>query len=111
MHANEPPAPQSAPPSSALSQEQILAVVLSHASEIQFCYERNIPDAPHVTGRVVLGWDVNTDGRAESVQVIESSFRNPDAESCMARQVARWEFPKPSRLSKVQFPMLFKARR
>jgi hypothetical protein len=37
---------------------------------------------------VLLGWYVNTDGRAESVEVIDSSFHNPDAERCMTRQIA-----------------------
>jgi outer membrane biosynthesis protein TonB len=62
-----------------------------------------------LSGEVVLGWNVNADGKADSVDVVRSSLGSPDAEQCMARQVAAWEFPHPKNIARVQFAFIFKA--
>ncbi len=92
-----------------LSKEQILKVVQSHAAAIQFCYEKELQRFPHMAGKVVIGWKVNLDGRVDSSKVDSSSLGNADAESCMARQVRAWQFPKPNGVvCVVSFPFFFK---
>ncbi len=92
-----------------LSKEQILKVVQSHAAAIQFCYEKELQRFPHLAGKVVIGWKVNLEGRVDSSKVDSSSLGNADAESCMARQVRAWQFPKPNGVvCVVSFPFFFK---
>jgi hypothetical protein len=93
-----------------LSREEVLAVVLAHQTAIGFCYERQLQSFPHLSGEVLLGWTVNLNGRTESVEIVCSTLGNSEAASCMARQVARWEFSKPRSISKIQFPLFFKGR-
>jgi TonB family protein len=95
--------------SGGLSKEQILKVVMSHAAAIQFCYEKELQRFPHLSGKVMLYWVVNLDGRVDSVKVDSSTLGNPSAESCMARQVKNWQFPRPNGVTaKVTFPFFFK---
>jgi hypothetical protein len=95
--------------SGGLSREQILKVVMSHAAAIQFCYEKELQRFPHLSGKVLLGWKVNLDGRVETVKVENSTLGNASAESCMARQVKNWQFPRPNGVvAIVTFPFFFK---
>ena len=95
--------------SGGLSREQILKVVMSHAAAIQFCYEKELQRFPHLSGKVMLAWKVNLDGRVETVKVDSSTLGNASAESCMARQVKNWQFPKPNGVvALVTFPFFFK---
>jgi hypothetical protein len=95
--------------SGGLSKEQILKVVMSHAAAIQFCYEKELQRFPHLSGKVLLGWKVNLDGRVDSVKVENSTLGNPSAESCMSRQVKNWQFPRPNGvMAIVTFPFFFK---
>ncbi len=95
--------------SGGLSREQILKVVMSHAAAIQFCYEKELQRFPHLSGKVLLGWKVDLDGRVESVKVDNTTLGNPSAESCMARQVKNWQFPRPNGVvAIVTFPFFFK---
>jgi hypothetical protein len=95
--------------SGGLSREQILKVVMSHAAAIQFCYEKELQRFPHLSGKVQLGWKVNLEGRVDSVKVESTSLNNASAESCMARQVKNWQFPRPNGvIAIVTFPFLFK---
>jgi hypothetical protein len=95
--------------SGGLSREQILKVVMSHAAAIQFCYEKELQRFPHLSGKVMLGWKVDLDGRVEVVKVDSTTLGNPSAESCMARQVKNWQFPRPNGVvANVTFPFFFK---
>jgi hypothetical protein len=95
--------------SGGLSREQILKVVMSHAAAIQFCYEKELQRFPHLSGKVLLGWKVNLDGRVDSVKVENTTLGNASAESCMARQVKNWQFPRPNGvMAIVTFPFFFK---
>ncbi len=92
-----------------LSKEQILKVVQSHAAAIQFCYEKELQRFPHLAGKVMLAWKVDLEGHVQTVRVDSSSLGNPSAESCMARQVKNWLFPKPNGvICNVVFPFFFK---
>jgi TonB family protein len=92
-----------------LSKDQILKVVMSHKAAIQFCYEKELQRFPHLSGKVMIDWKVNLDGRVESVKVNSSSLGNPSAEGCMVRQIKAWQFPKPNGVvANVSFPFFFK---
>lgn len=92
-----------------LSAEQILKVVRSHMAAIQFCYEKELQRFPHLQGKVLLAWKVELDGRVSISKIESSSLSNASAESCMARQVKAWQFPKPNGVvADVHFPFFFK---
>ena len=71
-------------------------MVLSHPAAIQFCYEKELQRFPHLSGKVMFAWKVDLDGHVRSTKLDSSSLGNPSAESCMARQVKDWQFPKPN---------------
>ncbi len=92
-----------------LSNEQILKVVRSHLAAIQFCYEKELQRFPHLNGKVMIAWKVDLDGHVVTTRIDSSSLGNPSAESCMARQVKNWLFPKPNGVvADVHFPFFFK---
>jgi hypothetical protein len=92
-----------------LSNEQILKVVRSHLAAIQFCYEKELQRFPHLNGKVMIAWKVDLDGHVVTTKIDSSSLGNASAESCMARQVKNWLFPKPNGVvADVHFPFFFK---
>jgi hypothetical protein len=92
-----------------LTKEQIYKVVASHAAAIQFCFEKELQRFPHLSGKVVLGWRVELDGRVSAAQVASTTLNNAGTEGCMVRQLKTWVFPKPQgTVAQVTFPFLFK---
>ncbi len=97
------------------NKTNILAVVTSHADEIQTCYEDAMArrgstskDAP--AGRVLMSWMVTVEGLASEVKVKQSEIKDTLVTECMVQAVRFWEFPKPEVATPIEFPFELKAR-
>ena len=93
-----------------LTKEQIWSVVEKHFSEIQNCYEVALQGDKSLSGKVVLNWVIDANGRVKSVNTKETTLRNVYAESCMRNRIRYWLFPKPrgGGIVRVVFPFVFK---
>ncbi len=92
-----------------LSKEVIRRVVNQHKAEIKFCYESELNKHPDLAGRVVVAFVISPSGAVMSAQVSDSSLRNAEVESCLARKVKTWSFPSPDGggVVSVSYPFVF----
>ncbi len=88
----------------------IRRIVKEHASEIRYCYERELTKTPGLYGKVVMNWVIGTDGRVKSAKKASSQMRSPAVERCMASKIKRWKFPRPKGGGSVvvNYPFVFK---
>ena len=90
--------------------EDISAVVTRRMRGIQYCYERALARQPELSGQVKMEWRIELNGRTSHVEVLKSSLKNAQVENCMARNIKRWRFPKPTGgHCIVRYPFAFNA--
>lgn len=94
-----------------LTREEIERVVRANQSSIRACYDRALIQSGNLdlSGRLVVGWFVNTDGRATNVKKLSPWGEEAGLFGCIAKQIGSWQFPKPRGGSgaQVSFPFVF----
>jgi TonB family protein len=77
--------------SSGRDREQIMAVVHSHSSAIQACYQRGLKRDPDLRGKIVVRFTINYLGKVTKVNVVNSTLNNPSVERCVVSRIRRWD--------------------
>jgi len=94
-----------------LTREEIERVVRANQSSIRACYDRALIKSGNLelNGRLVVGWFVNTGGRAQNVQRLSPFGGEAGLFECISSQIQSWQFPKPRGGSgaQVSFPFVF----
>jgi outer membrane biosynthesis protein TonB len=91
------------------AKEAINRVVRAHQGGIRFCFERELQRDPKLSGKVLVGWKINLEGRVQFAKIDSSSLQNQRVESCMLQNIRRWIFPKPQGgICVINYPFVFK---
>ncbi len=93
-----------------LDKEIIRRVVREHMSQIRYCYERELVKNPGLSGKITMKWIINGSGRVTTSTVADTSMKSKPVESCIARKIRGWRFPKPKGggIVIVNYPFVFK---
>ena len=78
-----------------LDREIIRRIVRQHINEIRYCYERELPRAPSLQGRVAVRFTVAPTGQVAAAALESTSLQDVRVELCVLAAVRRWAFPKP----------------
>lgn len=88
----------------------IRRVIRSRINQVRYCYERELPSAPGLAGKVVVAFSFSGDtGKVSSAKISSSTLGSPGAEACILRAVKGWTFPRDSNggLFRVSYPFVF----
>jgi TonB family protein len=109
--APEPTGPTILVGKDGLDKALIRRVIHQHIKEVKFCYERELQRNADLYGRVMSRFTIASNGRVLGAAIEKSTINNPAVESCIARAVERWEFPRPSSggLVVVSYPFVLRA--
>jgi hypothetical protein len=88
------PAEASTAMSARLTNDEVMAVVLAHRSELMQCARQQRKRSPGSSGKLVMRWRVRTSGRAEDVRVATSKFEGSVIAKCVENNISKWTFPK-----------------
>jgi hypothetical protein len=91
-----------------LTREQVYRVVIAHKAAIQYCYQKELQRAPHLNGKIDVGWVIHPNGTVDRTRLAKSSMDNAAVEGCILRTVKAWQFPKSDADTIVTFPFIFK---
>ncbi len=70
--------------------EAVLAVINSHRSAIEYCYQRALRQNPNLKGKVSLRFVIRADGSVGDVTVLSSTLGDPAVESCIVAKIRSW---------------------
>jgi predicted Zn finger-like uncharacterized protein len=93
----EPPPP---PPKKAsslpdtLEQSQVLEVVKANFPRIQSCMKQQAEKDPSLTGKMIVSWEIQPNGRPSKVKVDTEKFQGTFVASCITGTVEGFIFPK-----------------
>ncbi len=86
----------------------IEAVVKQRAGAIRACYESELQLRDDLSGKVVIRWTIDPEGRVDGASVTNSTMSNEKVERCMMTVIRRMRFQKPdSGICIVQWPFVF----
>lgn len=92
-----------------LDRETVRRVIRSRMNEFKYCYERQLVRAPDLSGRVVMSFVINKDGKVVVAGAKEATMRSPEVLDCLGKAMGRLSFPQPegAGLVQVSYPFLF----
>lgn len=77
-----------------LTQEQILEVVKANIGRIKSCMAGQAERDSSVKGKLVIGWEIQSNGKTRSVQIKSPQFKGTYIGTCLASVVSDFTFPK-----------------
>ncbi len=77
-----------------LDPDVVRGVMHEHLGQLRSCAEIERARSPAITGKVVMKWVINGDGRVVQVTRVESQMKNATVEDCVAARIKTWVFPK-----------------
>jgi hypothetical protein len=91
-----------------LAPEQIQRTVKQRMPAFKTCYEAGLKKNAALKGRLVLKFEIDTEGAAKRATATESSLGDDDVVSCILDELRKTPFPKPEGGSvTVAYPMEF----
>jgi TonB family protein len=95
-----------------LDAGSIKRVVKRNLGAIKLCYDQELRRNPKLAGKVTMEVSVTATGTVAAADVVSSSLKNGTVESCIARTIKRWRFPKPKDGDVIfTYPFIFEASR
>ena len=79
----------------ALDRDIIRRVVRAHINEVRHCYNQGLSRDPNLQGRVAIKFVITATGKIGSSVTEESTVKDNAVNTCVAKAVKRWKFPKP----------------
>lgn len=91
-----------------VNREQLASYVRTRKTAIQQCYERELKRTPTLKGKVVVRFNIGTNGRASDVEIEENTLGNESVAACIRSVIKSWVFPfKPASEVPVAYPFVF----
>ncbi len=91
-----------------MDQAKINAIIKSKQKALQDCYERELRKNPNLSGKIVVRFTINENGKVSDVRIESDSMGNPGVSDCILSRIRRWIFPKPDEGSvTVSVPFVF----
>ena len=77
-----------------ISGAEVRSLVRSKLSQVHACFAAG--RSSDGSGRVVVRFVIDADGRVSTANLDRGSFGAPEVGCCVVKRVAEWTFPKPS---------------
>jgi hypothetical protein len=103
------PPPAAAPAESVpgLPPEVIQTIVRSSHGDMRKCYVTGLGRNPKLEGTVKVQFVIGEEGRVVAASDPDSDIADPEVRKCVLAVFARMEFPKPTKLVSVTYPLRF----
>ena len=102
-----PPEPTPSQPER-LGQSDVMKVVLANKPAIVKCVNEQKKKDPSSSGKLVMRWTIQTNGKTKNVSVRSPEFARTYMASCITGQVKGWTFPRHAKQGEpIDFPFTF----
>jgi TonB family protein len=91
-----------------LSPDKIQRIVQRRKRGLQGCYEAELKKDNTFKGKVKIQFTIEPSGRVSNSKAIQNTMGSNAVAQCIAKQIKRWRFPKPSGGSvTIAYPFVF----
>ena len=93
-----------------LSLESIEKTIRRRQRALNSCYTVEFKKDHSLEGKIQIQFTIETSGQTSSAHVIQNTMKSDVVAKCIASQIKRWRFPKPSGGSiSIQYPFVFRS--
>jgi|GEM_PF-6205200 len=86
----------------------IANVVRNRLGSVKECYERQLKKSPQLSGKIVIRFTIDEEGRVSQALVEENTLQDETVSGCVVSRFQRFRFPKPSGGAvTVSYPFIF----
>jgi hypothetical protein len=80
-------------------------------SQAKYCYEKELPRNPNLSGKITTAWVIGPTGGVLSTRIAETTMANANVEQCLLRVIKRLKFPPCAGggTADVTYPWIFKS--
>lgn len=101
-----PSEPVAVPLSTDLRSGEIQSVVREGYPKLRACYETHLLGAPDAEGKIVMGFAIDGEGRAQDVKATEdSTLTEADLQRCFSGVFSEMRFPAVGKVTTVKYPV------
>jgi outer membrane biosynthesis protein TonB len=96
-----------------IDREAVRRVIRSILSQIKSCYERQLRMKPNLEGKIVVQFEIMSQGRVRSAKTKSTALNDGAVESCVANLIKDQRFPEPppGTIALVDYPFVFGAQK
>jgi hypothetical protein len=103
-----PPEPGGGNVPARLGQSDIMQVVLANKPAIVKCVSEQKKKNPSLSGKLVMRWSIQTNGRTKNISCQTAEFRSTYMAGCISGLIKNWTFPKHKVEGQpIDFPFTF----
>jgi hypothetical protein len=94
-----------------IDREAIRRVIAENIGQIRACYENALNREPDLTGKLILEWQIDQDGKPSNAKVKKTSLNSQVVTNCVIHRLYTWRFPKPPPgvIGMVEYPFSFES--
>ncbi len=91
-----------------LENSDIIEGVSSHKPDLASCVQKQKAADPSLSGKLVMKWQIQTNGRTSNISVTSEEFKGTPIAKCIGDLIKTWTFPKHKKQGEpVSFPFKF----
>ena len=77
-----------------LGNSDIMEVVLANKPALIKCSDEEHQKEPGTTGKLVMRWSIQSNGKVSNVVVVSEEFKNTYMAACVGKVIKSWTFPR-----------------
>ena len=100
-------------PKENIDREEIRQTISSNRSKFKLCYDEALKRNENLSGRIVVEFDIETQGDVPRAFAIENDTQDTVFGSCIADQLKTIKFPPPPKeeIARVRYPFVFSSQK
>jgi hypothetical protein len=92
-----------------LAPSEVQAVVARSLGQVRACYERALKADESLSGRLMVKWQIQTDGSVDQIEVNQQGIGgNETLASCVMKTIGAWKFPESWEPVDVNYPFMLR---
>lgn len=92
-----------------IDHEEVRHVIRKDLKSVGTCYADGLKKNPNIEGKIVIEWDIASDGSVSKAGVKSSTLKDEAVENCIVDKVKALKFPAPPTGSaNISYPFVFR---
>jgi hypothetical protein len=88
-------------------KDMVIRTITKNFPELKYCYKQGLKGNAKMEGKVVMGWDLDPQGKVKAAVVDNSQLKNKSVEECMLKKFSEWTFPAQAKIQNSQGRMSY----
>jgi|GEM_PF-3776900 hypothetical protein len=88
-------------------KDMVMKTISRNFTSLKSCYKAGLKKNGKMEGKVVMGWDLDAEGRVVKATVDNSQLGNKEVEACMVQRFSEWDFPAAAKIKNSQGRMTY----